>query len=197
MFKNVIKEIQQKPLGYLTAVCARPGDGRRTFSIELANDLAMQGFTVCYCSITRTEKYLENKLLPIVRILNDSPQNAWYALTRLTLSSKAGSVVVLIDDLSAFVLQKGLKYAPTGTYDKAKIQTELIQKFRKLAIQQKLRIVVADTLAHASNTDDMLPISSEALKLCDRAYILYKDSITADTFYNADSTMLKLKEIEL
>lgn len=188
MLKNVIKEIKQKPLGYLTAVCARPGDGRRTFTIELANDLAKQGFTVCYCSITRTDNYLENKLLPNVQILNEFPQNCDFAIGMR-------DTVVLVDDLSSFVLQEGLKYAPVGTYNKVEFQKNLLMKLRELAIQRGLHIVVTDTFPHASDTDDMLPISKEARELCDRAYILYKDSVTADTLWSADATMLKLKEI--
>ena len=197
MLKNVIKEIQQKPLGYVTAVCARPGDGRRTFTIELANDLIMQGFPVCYCSITRTKKNLQNKLLPDVHILNVFPRNCEFVLKRLSESARVRGAVVLVDDLSSFVLQEGLKYAPSGAYDKTKIQTELMQNLRKLAIQRELHIVVANTFSHASDTDDMLPISKEAIELCDRVYILYKDSITADTLWSADATMLKLKEIEI
>ena len=197
MLKNVIKEIQQKPLGYLTAVCARPGDGRRTFTIELANELVIQGFPVCYCSITRTKKNLENKLLSDVHILNVFPQNCEFALKRLSESARVCDAVVLVDDLSSFVLQEGLKHASVGTYDKAKIQKELLMKLREFAIQLGLHIVVTETFPHASGTDDMLPISKEARELCDRAYILYKDSITADNLWNADATKLKLKEIEL
>lgn len=197
MLKNVIKEIQRRPFGYLTVVCARPGDGRRTFTIELANDLVIQGFPVCYCSITRTKKNLQNKLLPGVYILNVFPRNCEFVLKRLSESARVRGAVVLVDDLSSFVLQEGLKHAPTGAYDKAKIQTELMQNLRKLAIQREIHIVVTDALPHASNTDDMLPISKETIKLCDRVYILYKDSITADTLWNADATMLKLKEFRL
>ncbi len=197
MLKNVIKEIQRRPFGYLTVVCARPGDGRRTFTIELANDLVIQGFPVCYCSITRTKKNLQNKLLPGVHILNVFPRNCEFVLKRLSESARVRGAVVLVDDLSSFVLQEGLKHAPTGAYDKAKIQTELMQNLRKLAIQREIHIVVTDALPHASNTDDMLPISKETIKLCDRVYILYKDSITADTLWNADATMLKLKEFRL
>ena len=196
MLKNVIKEIQQKPLGYLTAVCARPGDGRRTFTIEFANDLIMQGFAVCYCSITRTKKNLQNKLLPGVHILNVFPRNCEFVLKRLSESARVRGAVVLVDDLSSFVLQEGLKHAPVGTYNKAEIQKNLLLKLRELAIQRGLHIVVSDTLPHASNTDDMLPISKEARELCDRAYILYKDSITEGSICNAEACMLKLKKIK-
>ena len=196
MLKNVIKEIQQKPLGYLTAVCARPGDGRRTFTIEFANDLIMQGFAVCYCSITRTKKNLQNKLLPGVHILNVFPRNCEFVLKRLSESARVRGAVVLVDDLSSFVLQEGLKHAPVGTYNKAEIQKNLLLKLRELAIQRGLHIVVSDTLPHASNTDDMLPISKEARELCDRAYILYKDSITEGSICNVEACMLKLKKIK-
>ncbi len=195
MFKTVIKEIQQKSLCHLTFVCARPGDGRRTFTFELANDLAMQGFTVCYCSITRTEEYLKSKLLTTVHILSALPQNATYALTKLTESSKSGGVVVLVDNLSSFVLQKGLKYAPVGAYDKSKVKANLLLKLKQLAIQRGMHIVVADTLAHASDTDYRLPISNEAIEPCDNVYILYKNGI--DEMSNCqDWYKLKLKKFK-
>lgn len=196
MLKNVIKEIKQKPLGYLTAVCARPGDGRRTFSIELANDLVMQGFPVCYCSITRTKENLQNKLLSGVHILNAFPRNCEFMLKRLSESARVRGAVVLVDDLSSFVLQDSLKHAPVGTYNQAEIQKNLLMKLRELAIQRGLHIVVTETFPHASDTDDMLPISKEARELCDRAYILYKDSITEGSICNAEACMLKLKKIK-
>ncbi|MBQ6830384.1 MAG: hypothetical protein IJO59_04585 [Clostridia bacterium] len=196
MLKNVIKEIQQRPLGYLTVICARPGDGRRTFSIELANDLVTQGFPVCYCSITRTKKNLQNKLLPAVHILNVFPRNCEFMLKRLSESARVRGAVVLVDDLSSFVLQDGLKHATVGTYNQAEIQKNLLMKLRELAIQRGLHIVVTETFPHASDTDDMLPISKEARELCDRAYILYKDSITEGSICNAEACMLKLKKIK-
>lgn len=196
MLKNVIKELQEKPLGYLTAICARPGDGRKSFTIELANDLAQQDYTVCYCSITQTKKNLENKLLSDVHILNAFPHGENYVLNRLTESARVSGTVVLVDDLSSFVLQEGLQHAPVGAYDKMKIKSDLLLKIKEIATQRGLRIIVADTFSHASNTDNMLPISKDALCFCDRAYILYKNSITEDTIYNADAGVLKLKEIK-
>jgi len=197
MLKNVTKEFQQNPLGRLTVVCARPGDGRRTFTIELANHFARQGIPVCYCSITQTKKNLENKLLPGVHILSSFSQDDNYVLKRLTESARVRGAVVLVDELSSFVLQEGPKQASVAANGKTKVKTELLMKIKKIAIQRGMHIVVADTFPHASDTDEMLPLSKEALKLCDRAYILYKDSITVNTIYNADATMLKLKEIEI
>lgn len=181
MLKNVIKEIQEKPFGYLSAVCARPGDGKRTFTIELANDLAAQGKPVCYCSITRTAKYLKNKLHTNVSVAST-----------LQLSAMKSGTVVLVDDISSFTLKEGI-----GKNNKDEIKTELMRILRELAVGRGLHIIVADTFRHASNSDDMLPLSKEALEQCDIAYILYKDNITADTLWSADATMLKLKEIEI
>lgn len=196
MFKNVIKEIQQKPPANLTVVCARPGDGKRAFTIELANDFAMKGVLVCYCSITRTKANLEKKLLPGVYILSAFPKNESYAFKRLTESARARNAVVLIDDLSSFVLEEGLKQAPLGEYDKAKIKTELLLKIKEIAIQRELRVIVADGFSYASDTDDLLPIPWEGLALCDSAYILYKDDITADNVKDPDIGVLKLKTIK-
>ena len=194
--KNVIKEIQQKPLGHLTIVCARPGDGRRDFTLELANDLATQDFSVCYCSITRTKKYLQKKLLPNVHILSALPKDDSYFFKKIKESACERGVFVLIDELSSFVLQKRLKQAPIGAYDKAKVQKDLLLYLKDLAVQQGIHIVVAVTFAHTSDTDDMLPISKEVIEFSDRTYILYKDSITADTLWCTDEIMLKLKEVE-
>lgn len=197
MLKNVIKEFQQKPLGYLTVICARPGDGRRTFTIELANHLAMQGIPVCYCSITQTKNNLENKLIPAVHILSGCLQDGNYVLKRLTESARVRGAVVLIDEFSLFALQEELKETTAGTYEKTRVKTELLLKIKEIAMQRGIHIVVTDTFSHSSDTDDMLPLSKDALKLCDRAYILYKNNVTADTPCYADATMLKLKEIEI
>ena len=186
MFKNVIHEMQQKPLGNLNVICARPGDGRRSFAIALANAMAAKGGCVYYCSIIRTRAYLENQLLPSVRFLNAFP-----------LESLPKGAVIVVDTLSSFVLQEGLKHAPVGAYDKEAIQTALLLKLQKCATQRKWRVVVTETFAHASDPDAMLPLTKEALQLCDRAYILYKDSITANNLPCADTPALQIKEISL
>lgn len=197
MLKNVIKEIQQKPLGYLTIICARPGDGRRTFAIELANDFVMKGFQVCFCSVFRTKTSLKNKLLPGVRVLNIFSHNRNLILKRLSRFSKLCDTVVLVDDLSSFMFYERLKKMSVGAYDEIKSKTEWLKKIKESAIQQGMRVVVTDTFPRASDTDDTSAIPCETLELCDGAYILYKESVIVNNLWNPYKSELKLKEINL
>ena len=49
-------------------------------------------------------------------------------LKRLSESARVRGAVVLVDDLSSFVLQDSLKHAPVGTYNQAEIQKNLLMK---------------------------------------------------------------------
>ena len=53
MCEHAINELLQTEFGYLTAICTRPGDGRLSITMGLANQLALHGERVCFCSFSQ------------------------------------------------------------------------------------------------------------------------------------------------
>ena len=201
MLKKVINEIcREKPAG-LSVICARPGDGRRTFGIELSNDLAIRGRPVCFCSITRTKKALEKKLLPGVRIVSAFPDENGYFFKRLRESARAKDGIVLVDDLTAFSqvaeCDSQMQKTSAGNAAPFNAKNKLLARLKELAIERNLRIIVTDTFAYASMPDTKLPLSGYDLDLCDRVYILYKNPYNgAKDLDLPDSGIVQLKRIK-
>ncbi len=189
MYRTILNEIQQKELGNLTAVCTRPGDGRLTFSVEIANDLVQKGNTVCFSSFSRTRCNLQSKLNPAVHILSAVPDGEKTFLKRLEESARTPNAFVLADNVTALCLC-------VKPSDRLSKKVDLFAQMKKIARRRNIRIIVTDTFLHASDTDDRFPIPPEALELCDNAYILYKDSITLDKIDNPDAGVLKLKTVK-
>lgn len=188
MLKNVITDIQQL-LGHLTAVCARPGDGRLTFAIELANELVQKGETVYFCSFSRTKQNLQYKLHSSVQILSTLPDGEKHFLKRFDESARIRNGFVLVDNLSAVSLIEN----PADRFQK---KADMLAQMKEIATRRNIHIIVTDTFSHASDTDDMLPIPCEALDQCDSVYILHKDDITVDNADDPTAYMPKLKEIK-
>lgn len=141
--KQLIKHLLSETDGTLIAVCARPGDGRRTFSIALANELTRQGEPVAYYSYSESPTRLESTL--VAPLSKDAPHTG----------------VWILDDLTA--------WANTLTLaDPRCTKIAVLSRLRQLARQRGLKIVVTDT--HAHYTDRQLPIPDGGLALCDAVY---------------------------
>lgn len=139
--------------GTLIALCVRPGDGRRTAAIRLANELAKAGEHVCYYSFSRSPTKLERTLDPAVI----HPANFH--------TPTAG--VWIIDDLTAWATTLTLA-------DSRCTKIAILSALRRDAIRNGLRIVVTDT--HARYTDRHLPIPDKGVALCDAVYELRKQA---------------------
>ena len=186
MYRNILTEVQQKGFGKLTAVCARPGDGRLTFSIEIANELERKDKSVCFASFSRTKSHLQCKLNSGVHILSAVPDGEKTFLKRLQESARTPNGFVIVDNVTALCLGvKSSEWLPK--------KSEFFTKMLEIARQRNIRVIVTDTFAHAADPDDKFPLPPEALALCDNAYILYKDSITFDKIDNINAGVLKLK----
>ena len=170
--QNLINRIRSTKEGQLIALCARPGDGRRTTAIALANELARQGEAVHYFSYSKSPTALEERL--------DS------AVVRLTASDIPDAGVLIIDDLTA-----GATALTLATPGSTKIA--ILSRLRKVAKERGLKILVTDT--HARHTSRRLPIPDAGLALCDAVYIAYKEPISADDVDSAELPVIQLKEI--
>ncbi len=110
-------------------------------------------------------------------------------LKRLNESARTQHGFVFVDNLSAV----SLIVNPADRFQK---KADMFAKMKEIATKRDMHIIVTDTFSHASDTDDMLPIPREALDLCDRVYILYKDDITMDNVGDPAAYMPKLKEFK-
>lgn len=169
--QNLINRIRSTKEGQLIALCARPGDGRRTTAIALANELARQGEAVHYFSYSKSPTALEERL--------DS------AVIRLKASDIPDAGVLIVDDLTA-----GATALTLATPDSTKIA--ILSRLRKVAKERDLKILVTDT--HARYTS-RLPIPDAGLALCDMAYIAYKDSVGPGAVDSTELPVIQLKEI--
>ena len=136
--------------GTLIAVCVRPGDGRRTFSIALANELTRQGETVAYYSYSKSPTRLESTL--VAPQSKDVPHTGIWILDDLT----AGATVLTLADVNC-------------------TKIALLSRLREIAHERGLKIVVTDT--HSRYTDRRLPIPDAGLALCDGVYERCKEGI--------------------
>lgn len=141
--KEMIHHLLSNKEGTLIALCARPGDGRRTIGIRLANTLAEQGETVAYYSYSKSPTRLESTL--VTPQSKDAPHTG----------------VWILDDLTAWATTLTLA-------DPRCTKIAILSRLRQLARQRGLKIVVTDT--HAHYTDRQLPIPDGGLALCDGVY---------------------------
>ena len=148
---QLIQHLLSETDGTLIAVCVRPGDGRRTFSIALANELTRQGEPVAYYSYSESPTGLESTL-SFAADKETPPNGVW-----------------ILDDLTA--------WANTLTLaDPRCTKIAILSRLRQLAHERGLKIVVTDT--HAHYTDRQLPIPDGGLALCDAVYERHKEEIT-------------------
>lgn len=149
--KTILDRIHHTPDGLLIAVCVRPGDGRRTFSIALANELTRQGESVAYYSYSKSPTGLESTL--VAPLSKDAPHTGVWILDDLTAATTALSLA-----------------------DPDCTKIAILSRLRKLAHERGLKIVVTDT--HSHYTDRRLPIPDGGLALCDGVYERRKEGIT-------------------
>lgn len=158
MNENVINELLEKDLGKLTAVCARPGDGRMSLAISLANELAQRGETVYFYSFPQPTVSSIERLSHKVQILMTPPSFS---------TDIQPNAIVIIDHLSVATQTR----LPCQNHD---AKADLLQQFKKLAVEKNSQLIVTDTFYRADDPDNNLPISNAAITLCDHVYILSK-----------------------
>lgn len=158
MCKNIINELLQNGLGYLTAICARPGDGRMSLAISLANELAQRGETVYFYSFPQPTVSSIERLSHKVQILMTPPS--------FTTDIQPNAIVI-IDHLSAATRTM----PPCQNHD---TKNSPLQHFKKMSVEKNLQLIVTDTFRRADDSDDKLPLSNAAVALCDHVYVLFK-----------------------
>lgn len=186
MHTHLIQQIRQKGLGYLTALCTRPGDGRLSITVGLANTLAVDGETVCFCSFSQGKTLNKHTPLPSVEVLPPVTDSLEPLFEQLHEVLKPHTFL-FIDNLTAMVLTDGNR--------SLKKKAEVLSQLRDMAARCNARVVVSDTFAHGWDGDERYPIPQEALALCDRAYIAYKESVGTDAVDSAGLPVIQLKEI--
>lgn len=152
--QKFIEQLKNEKYGTLIAVCARPGNGRRTFAIGLANTLSQQGEAVCFYSFSCSLTGLDETINPQVRKLNS-----------LTSPILPGAFVI-VDDLTA-----GFLALPPSARDAAK--TALLSWLKELATYNNLRVVVTDTFARHIGPP---PLSPNSRKNCHAVYELRRQA---------------------
>lgn len=145
--KTLLDLLSTAQKGMLIAVCARPGDGRRSFSIRLANTLAAQGNAVTYYSYSK------------------SPTNLESTLSLPTDAKPPTRGIWILDDLTA-----GATALTLADANCTKIA--ILSGLRQIASERGLKIVVTDT--HPRYTSRRLPIPEKGLALCDAVYEIQK-----------------------
>ncbi len=188
MYKRAVDEICRNGFGALTLLCARPGDGRMTVAVALADKLADSGAVVCACSFTLTAEQLRKKLSQKVRVLSAFPESAPAVFEKLQSERPVAGTVVVVENLSAAVLSE-------SSENRLQKKTELLAQLKELAERLGIQVVVTDTFSHAADTDEQLPVSGAALELCNTVYIVYKDDIGAGDTIDEETCRLKLKKI--
>lgn len=158
MYQNITNELLRNGLAHLTAICARPGDGRVTFAIHIANDLCRQRKRVYFYSDPPSTVFATERLSHHVQILTALPSPA---------TDIPPHAIVIIDHLSAATRT----ISPCQNND---AKAALLQDFKNLAVEKNVQLVVTDTFRRADEPDDKLPISNAAITLCDHVYILSK-----------------------
>lgn len=144
--QHLINRILSTTEGQLIAFCARPGDGRRTTAIAVANELARQGADVHYFGYSESPTGPERRLDP--------------AVVRLTAVDIPDRGVLIIDDLTAGAIKLTL-----ANPDCTKIA--ILSHLRQIAKERGLTILVTDTYARYTGRP---PIPDAGLALCDAVY---------------------------
>ncbi len=186
MHNHIIQQIRQKGLGHLTALCARPGDGRLSITMGLANALAADGETVCFCSFSQGKTLKKHVPLPSVQVLPPAADDLEPFFEQLHEVLKLDTFL-FVDNLTAMVLTDGNRNPEK--------KAEVLSRLRDMAVGYGAHVVVSDMFAHGWDGDDRYPIPPESLRLCDRAYIAYKESVSADDVDSTKLPVIQLKEI--
>ena len=185
MCTHIINELLQKEFGYLTAICTRPGDGRLSITVGLANRLALRGERVCFCSFSQGKMLKKHTLLPSVQILPvTSDLELFFDQLHRVFQLDA---FLVIDNLTAMVLTEGVR--------RPEKKREMLMRLRNMAIPYNAHVIVSDMFAHGWDRDERYPIPQKALALCDRAYIAYKEPVGTDDVDSAGLPVIQLKEI--
>ena len=186
MCEHAINELLQTEFGYLTAICTRPGDGRLSITVGLANTLAVDGETVCFCSFSQGKMLKKHVPLPCVQVLppvTDSLEPLFEQLHEVLQLD----TFFFVDNVTAMVQNEGDR--------RPERKTEVLTRLRECAVRYDAHVVVSDLFAHGWDGDDRYPIPREALALCDHAYIAYKESVSADTVDDIGLPVIQWKEI--
>lgn len=158
MYKNTINDLLRNGLDNLTAICARPGDGRMSFAIHCANTLCEQKNRVYFYGFPQPTVSSIDLLSHAVQILMTPP----------SLSTDIPPhAIVIIDHLSAAVPTR----PPCQNHDE---KVALLQQWKTLSIEKSVHLIVTDTFRSADDSDDKLPLSNAAVALCDHVYVLSK-----------------------
>ena len=188
MHNHIIHQMKQKGLGCLTAICTRPGDGRMSIAISLANTLARQGEIVYFHTFSQTTKIMRHRLLPCVHSLPVGEATDDRLFACLCALPKTPHTFVFLDHLTGMVLTEDHPQRPAK-------KTAIVTRLREIAVQNGIHIVVTDLFWTARDTDDQLPIPHEALNLCDNAYIAYKESIGPEMVDGIELPVIQWKKI--
>ncbi len=91
----------------VTIITARPGAGKSTLLLQVADDIASQGYKVLYASSEESESQIKNR---VDRILNQSNNNIWVLSDTgmdnvLEAINEIDPDLIIIDSIHAFTLE--------------------------------------------------------------------------------------------
>ena len=185
MYKNATNELLQTEFGYLTAIATRPGDGRLSITMGLANQLALHGERVCFCSFSQGKMLKKHVPLPCVQVL---PPTADLELLFDQLHGVLQlDTFLFVDNVTAMMQTEGDR--------RPERKTEVLTRLRECAVRYDAHVVVSDLFAHGWDGDNRYPIPREALALCDHAYIAYKDPIGPEMVDGIELPVIQWKKI--